>query len=109
MMSITEKMRAQRLRYAILREIDRQTVVMEDEAIASLVATAMRNIDGAYSDEDARGEQAEAAEKCLMPIISSLAISSDGDITDTVCTNFLQNPTPRLFPWSDPDPAKREK
>ncbi|MEP3276412.1 MAG: hypothetical protein ABJN26_09915 [Stappiaceae bacterium] len=102
---VSEMMRAQRLRYAVLREIDRQSVTIREDAIDILVETAMKNIDGCYSNEDDRGVQAEVAEKSINPIISGLVSSGGADITRSRCMEFLENPSPRLFPWSDARPG----
>ncbi len=105
MKTVAAEMRKERLRYAVLREIDRQTVTFHDDAIALLVETAMKHIDDHFADDEVRGAQAELAEKSLMPVIASLAELNGGEIKLTGCQHFLGNPTVRNFPWSMPEPS----
>ena len=107
MNAVAAMMRKERLRYAVLREVDRQTVTVHEDAIALLVETAMKHIDDHFEDDEARGMQAELAEKSLMPVIASLADLNGGEVMLMGCQQFLANPTVRHFPWSAPEPLAR--
>lgn len=102
---VAAKMRKERLRYAVLREIDRQTVAFDEDAIALLVETAMKHIDDQFTDDETRITQAELAEKTLNPVITSLAELNGGEVKLRGCRQFLGNPTVRNFPWSMPSPG----
>jgi hypothetical protein len=104
MKMVAAEMRKQRLRYAILREIDRLTVAFDEDAIALLVETAMKHIDDNFADDETRGEQAELAEKSLMPVLASLAELNGGDVKLMACQQFLGRPTVQNFPWSMSEP-----
>ena len=103
MNAVHAMMRKERLRYSVKREIDRQTVTFEDEAIELLVEYAFAHIDSAFLDDDSRGRETEAAEQTLNPVIFSLAEVNDGEVSLSACQSYLDNPSLQAFPWTSPD------
>lgn len=95
MTSVTRMLRQERLRYAVKRETDRQNVDLEAEFIDGLVAYAMQNIDAAFSDEEARIEASERAERSLHPVIASLSGGAFVSFDD-----FISKTDKQAFPWS---------
>lgn len=104
MSDVFSMLRKGRLEYAIKREIDRQTVVFSDEAIAHLVDVAARHIDTHFGDDDARGFAAEQAEKTLNPVITSMAEAHSGAVSHEFCQSYIRSPAVIAFPWTAATP-----
>lgn len=94
------KMRAQRLRYAVGREMDRQNTVLPDALIDALVTAAMSHIDAQFSDDESRGVQAERAEKALAPVIGALLDHGTERLVSEGAATKILSRLHGVFPWT---------
>lgn len=104
MSDVFTMMRKGRLEYALKREIDRQNVHIDEDAIAALVEAAAAKIDAYYIDTDARGVAAEKAEKTINPLVAALAEANERHVTRAACLDFLDSPDVVVFPWTSNTP-----
>ena len=104
MTELFERLRSERLKYALKRELDRQVASMDEDAIALLAERARIRIETAFEGEEDRNHASERAERSLMPIIHAVAKDSIEKISISDMQAFLDNPKVQIFPWSAAEP-----